>query len=102
MPAEAGGQIGFDLVPRNSLTRVFFEFREAVVKISNLGSGNVFIGHLKDERRLLARVSGEDDLGIPELAIDQDLAILEAISHSSPRLCAKEGWTVASNLHECR
>jgi hypothetical protein len=46
-------------------------------------------------RRLLARISGLDDLGIPELANEQDLAILEAISSSSPRLGAKEGWNVA-------
>jgi hypothetical protein len=46
-------------------------------------------------RRLLARVSGEDDLGVPELATETDLAIVEAVSASTPRLGAKEGWNVA-------
>jgi len=46
-------------------------------------------------RRLLARLSGEDDLGIPELASDADLAIVEAVSSNAPRLGAKEGWDVA-------
>jgi hypothetical protein len=46
-------------------------------------------------RRLLARISGEDDLGIPELGGEADLAIVEAISHSVPRLGAADGWHVA-------
>jgi hypothetical protein len=46
-------------------------------------------------RRLLARVSGEDDLGIPEVASEADLAIVEAVSHSAPRLGAPDGWHVA-------
>jgi hypothetical protein len=46
-------------------------------------------------RRLLARLSGEDDLGIPELASETDLAIVEAVSTSMPRLGTREGWRVA-------
>ena len=46
-------------------------------------------------RRLLTRLSGEDDLGIPELASETDLAIVEAVSASVPRLGAKDGWHVA-------
>jgi hypothetical protein len=46
-------------------------------------------------RRFLARLSGEDDLGVPELATDADLAIVEAVSASAPRLGAKEGWHAA-------
>ncbi len=46
-------------------------------------------------RRLLARVSGEDDLGVPELVSEADLAIIEAVSTYAPRLGAKEGWHVA-------
>jgi hypothetical protein len=46
-------------------------------------------------RRLLARISGEDDLGIPELGGEADLAVVEAISHSVPRLGATDGWHVA-------
>jgi len=45
-------------------------------------------------RRFLARLSGEDDLGIPELASETDLAIVEAVSHAAPRLGAKDGWDV--------
>jgi hypothetical protein len=45
-------------------------------------------------RRLLARLSGDDDLGIPELASPSDLEIVEAVSNSSPRLGAKDGWNV--------
>jgi hypothetical protein len=46
-------------------------------------------------RRMLARMSGEDDLGIPELATHTDLEIVEAISHSAPRLGSRDGWNVA-------
>jgi Eco57I restriction-modification methylase len=46
-------------------------------------------------RRLLARLSGDDDLGVPELVSDADLAIVEAISTYVPRLGAKEGWHAA-------
>ena len=46
-------------------------------------------------RRLLARLSGEDDLGIPEFTSAADLAIVEGTSSAAPRLGAKEGWNVA-------
>ena len=46
-------------------------------------------------RRFLARLSGEDDLGLPELAGERDLAIVEAISAATPRLGAEGGWHVA-------
>jgi hypothetical protein len=46
-------------------------------------------------RRLLARMSGDDDLGVPELTTEMDLAIVEAISSSTPRLGSKDGWNVA-------
>jgi hypothetical protein len=45
-------------------------------------------------RRFLARVSGEDDLGIPELSSDVDLRLLEQISSRIPRLSATDGWAV--------
>ena len=45
-------------------------------------------------RRFLARVSGEDDLGIPELTTDTDLRIVERISATVPRLGAAGGWDV--------
>ena len=43
-------------------------------------------------RQLLARLSGSDDLGIPELATDRDLRIVEAISAHARWLGASEGW----------
>ena len=46
-------------------------------------------------RRLIARLSGADDLGVPELATEVDLAVVEAVSASTPRLGAKDGWNVA-------
>ena len=46
-------------------------------------------------RRLLARMSGDDDLGVPELATQTDLAIVEAVSDSTPRLGSRDGWHVA-------
>ena len=46
-------------------------------------------------RRLLARISGDEDLGMPELATEMDLAIVETISHSTPRLGSRDGWNVA-------
>jgi hypothetical protein len=45
-------------------------------------------------RRLLARLSGDDDLGLPELASETDLAIVEAVSNAAPRLGGKDGWRV--------
>jgi len=42
----------------------------------------------------LARLSGEDDLGVPDLSRRQDLAIVERISATVPRLEAAEGWHV--------
>jgi hypothetical protein len=46
-------------------------------------------------RRFLSRLSGEDDLGIPELGSERDLSIVETISASVPRLANQEGWHVA-------
>jgi hypothetical protein len=43
-------------------------------------------------RRLLARLSGEDDLGIPELTTAEHLRLVERISAVVPRLAAAEGW----------
>jgi hypothetical protein len=44
-------------------------------------------------RRLIARLSGDDDLGIPELATETDLRIVERISAAIPRLGSEQGWT---------
>ncbi len=43
-------------------------------------------------RALLARVSGSDDLGIPEMAAERDLRILEHVSARVPWLGASAGW----------
>jgi hypothetical protein len=45
-------------------------------------------------RRFLARLSGDDDLGIPELADATELRIVERISARVPRLAAADGWGV--------
>jgi len=43
-------------------------------------------------RALLARVSGADDLGVPEIATARDLRILEDVSARMPWLGAPDGW----------
>jgi hypothetical protein len=45
-------------------------------------------------RRLLSRISGDDDLAIPELASEADLRILEKISVRVPPLASPDGWNV--------
>ncbi len=45
-------------------------------------------------RALLARVSGADDLGIPELASAADLHLVERISATVPPLSSASGWHV--------
>ena len=45
-------------------------------------------------RPLLARLSGLDDLGIPEIGSEHDLRILEMISARTPWLSASVGWNV--------
>ncbi|HEY1307129.1 MAG TPA: N-6 DNA methylase [Vicinamibacterales bacterium] len=45
-------------------------------------------------RAFLARLSGEDDLGIPDLHSAQDLRIVERISATIPRLGHQDGWHV--------
>jgi hypothetical protein len=43
-------------------------------------------------RAFLARLSGEDDLGIPELLSARDLRIVERIGSQVPRLGSQGGW----------
>jgi len=45
-------------------------------------------------RAFLARVSGPDDLGIPDLRTERDLRIVEALTARWPWLGAPEGWHV--------
>ena len=43
-------------------------------------------------RGFLSRLSGSDDLGIPEIGSEIDLRLLERISGSYPRLASANGW----------
>lgn len=43
-------------------------------------------------RPLLARLSGDDDLGIPDIRGERDLRIVERISARFPWLMAEDGW----------
>jgi len=45
-------------------------------------------------RQLLERLSGPDDLGIPEIGSDRDLRILETITSRARWLSAADGWNV--------
>jgi hypothetical protein len=45
-------------------------------------------------RAFLSRLSGSDDLGIPEVGGETDLRLLERISAGFPRLGAGDGWNV--------
>ena len=45
-------------------------------------------------RDLLTRLSGRDDLGVPELRSERDLQIVERISATVPGLGAPDGWNV--------
>jgi hypothetical protein len=45
-------------------------------------------------RRLLVRLSGDNDLAVPELTTAVDLAIVEKIAATVPALGAAEGWHV--------
>ena len=45
-------------------------------------------------RNFLSRLSGSDDLGIPDLHGEIDLRILERISEAYPRLSSADGWNV--------
>ena len=51
-------------------------------------------GSLTITRRMLARISGADDLGIPEVATERDLRIVEAISDRIPWAGDADGWNV--------
>src|SRR5262249_54493779 len=45
-------------------------------------------------RSFLGRVSGDDDLGLPEIASPIDLQILERVTATVPALSSPEGWHV--------
>jgi hypothetical protein len=58
------------------------------------GSGRARPAPIVLSRHLLARLSGEDDLGIPEIASEIDLRIVERLSTLVPRLGSERGWHV--------
>jgi hypothetical protein len=49
---------------------------------------------LRITRSLVERLSGADDLGIPEVATERDLRVLEKVASRVPWLGAAEGWNV--------
>ena len=51
-------------------------------------------GQVMLSQRLLARLSGQDDLGIPEVSGEVDVRILERISANVPWLGSAAGWNV--------
>jgi hypothetical protein len=46
-------------------------------------------------RRLIARLSGDDDLAIPDVQGDTDIRILERVAAHVPTLSAADGWNVS-------
>jgi hypothetical protein len=60
--------------------------------VSRAGDLERGAGAIVLSRDLLARLSGGDDLGVPELGSARDLAIVERIAASVPRLGASAGW----------
>jgi hypothetical protein len=46
-------------------------------------------------RRFLERVSGADDVGIPEISTEVDLRLIERISGRLPWLGSEEGWSAS-------
>jgi Eco57I restriction-modification methylase len=67
--------------------------RFGITRIDDLERGDAAAG-LSITRAFIQRLSGTDDLGIPELATPRDFAIVERISTSVPRLGSDEGWCV--------
>jgi hypothetical protein len=68
--------------------------RFGITRIEELEQPESASARLPLTRPLLARMSGEDDLGIPEVVSAADLAILEKISARFPWLGSRDGWNV--------
>jgi hypothetical protein len=68
--------------------------RFGITRIDELEHADEHTGSVTLTRNFLARLSGDDDLGIPELANEADLRLLERISASCPRLASADGWNV--------
>jgi hypothetical protein len=49
-------------------------------------------GRVTLTRAFLSRLSGGDDLGIPEIKAESDLRLLERLNTSCPRLSSPDGW----------
>jgi len=67
--------------------------RFAISRPDTLDSGRD-AGGVTLTRSSLSRLSGSDDLGIPELRDERDLRLLERVSTLFPRLGAADGWNV--------
>ncbi|MGE3405054.1 MAG: N-6 DNA methylase, partial [Vicinamibacterales bacterium] len=68
--------------------------RFGVTDLDDLDRGHSTGPALLLTRSLLARVSGQDDCGVPDVQSAADLRILESISATVPRLGDAEGWHV--------
>jgi hypothetical protein len=52
------------------------------------------VGRITLTRAFLSRLSGSDDLGIPEIKTESDLRLLERLNASFPHLSSPDGWNV--------
>ena len=68
--------------------------RFGISRVEELDSMNAPKAPLMLTRRLLSRLSGADDLAVPELTTARDLAIVEKIAAGIPSLAAADGWHV--------
>ncbi len=68
--------------------------RFGVSRVAELERADADLGSLTLTRAFLSRLSGPDDLGVPELRHERDLRVLERISAAIPRLGSSEGWNV--------
>ena len=67
--------------------------RFGITRVEDLGAGAAT--PVVMTRRFIERVSGADDLGVPEIACEADLRLLERISAHVPWLGSERGWHVA-------
>ena len=68
--------------------------RFGVTRVEELDPATEPSARLVLTRRLLTRLSGDDDLGVPELTTARDLAIVERIASETPWLGSPRGWHV--------
>jgi hypothetical protein len=68
--------------------------RFGITQVDDLARREAEAAPITLTRAFLQRLSGADDLGIPELTTPRDLAIVERVSSLVPRLGGDEGWCV--------